>query len=244
MFGQIPETPYDLRFQIIGIPTRVHPAFFIVSAIMGWSHYWAGKLGTNVIVVALLWTACIFVSILVHELGHALMARKFGWPPEIVLYHFGGLASYRPTWGQTRGKNIAIALAGPGAGFVLYGLVLAIEYYVEAQQVQLPLMAIYLLIQMKWINLIWGCVNLLPVYPLDGGRVAQEVLQGFNPSRGLEWTFKLGILTGVATALGMFRYFQPNSIMDAYPVLLFLLLAFTNFQLLQQLSGRGGGGYY
>lgn len=243
MFGQIPETPYDLRFNVIGIPTRVHPAFFIVSAIMGWSHGWAQMLGTSVLVVALLWTACVFVSILIHELGHAVMAQRFGWPPQITLYHFGGLAAYSPTWGHTRGKSIAIALAGPGAGFILYGLILGFEYYLVWRQIEIPRMLIYVLIQMKWINLIWGLVNLLPVYPLDGGRVAQEILEGFNRSRGLEWTFKLGILTGVAAALGMYQYFEPRSLMEAYPVILFLLLAFTNFQLLQQITGRGGGYY-
>jgi stage IV sporulation protein FB len=97
---------------------------------------------------------------------------------------------------------------------------------------------------LKFINLVWGLVNLLPVYPLDGGRVAEEILRGINPGRGMEWTLKLGIVTGALVALGMYQYLQPQSLLGAYPVLLFLFLAFTNFQLLQQLTGRGGGGYY
>jgi stage IV sporulation protein FB len=244
MLGQIPETPYDLHFRILGIPTRVHPGFFVISAIMGWSEGWASVLKTSPFVVVLLWTVCVFVSILVHELGHAAMAQRFGWPPHIVLYHFGGLAIYSPTWGHTRGRSILISLAGPGAGFVLFGLVAAFEAIIIHQRLPISPFLAYALIQLKVINLVWGLVNLLPVYPLDGGRVAEEILRGIHPGRGMEWTLKLGIVTGALVALGMYQYLQPQSLLGAYPVLLFLFLAFTNFQLLQQLTGRGGGGYY
>ena len=99
MFGQVPQTQYDLHFQVLGIPVRIHPAFFVLCVIMGFSEGWARELQVNVLVPILLWTGVVFVSILVHELGHALMARNFGWPPNITLYHFGGLASFQPSYG-------------------------------------------------------------------------------------------------------------------------------------------------
>ncbi|HSG70615.1 MAG TPA: site-2 protease family protein, partial [Planctomycetaceae bacterium] len=183
MFGQIPETPYDLRFNVAGIPTRVHPGFWIIAAIVTW---YPGNLG-----IVLVGISCVFVSILIHELGHALLARQFGWPPNIVLYYFGGLAYYTPTWGQTRGKSIAISLAGPGAGFLLYGLVRGLRYYYQMNHPGIfesyyVSSAFFFL---EFLNLWWGILNLLPIFPLDGGRVAQEIFQGINYSRGLEWTF-------------------------------------------------------
>ena len=62
------ETPYDLRFRLLGIPVRVHPLFWVVMAVLGWQDH-------NLPMVAV-WVACVFVSILVHEYGHGLMAKS------------------------------------------------------------------------------------------------------------------------------------------------------------------------
>lgn len=237
MFGLINETPWDLRFHIGRIPVRVHPGFWVIGAFMGWSEGWAQALGTNPLAVVFVWLLCIFVSILVHELGHALAAQRCGWPPQIVLYHFGGLAMYRPTWGQTRWKSIWISLAGPGAGFVLFGIVLVIEYALlhgfpgSAPLVQtlnlnrytLGFLA-YALVQLKFINLWWGLVNLLPVLPLDGGRVAEQVWAMISPRSSEDGPIKLGlVVAGVVSAYCFW-------IGARYPAILFAVLAFMNFQ--------------
>jgi hypothetical protein len=80
------QTPYDLRWRMLGTDVRVSPWFWLVSAIMGWSAMEQG------VVYLVLWIACVFVSILVHEFGHVLMGRVFGTDGHIVLYSFGGLA--------------------------------------------------------------------------------------------------------------------------------------------------------
>jgi len=242
MFGQIPETPYDLHFRALGIPVRVHPAFFVVSAIMGFSPGWAADLGVNVFSVVLLWISIVFVSILVHELGHALMARTFGWPPSIVLYHFGGLAYYSPHYGYTPTRSVLISLSGPGAGFVLYGVTVGVEFLLLRQDVRITPVLYYILLQMKFVNLWWGLVNLLPVYPLDGGRVAEQICKRIDPYRGMEYTFKLGIIAAIAAAIAFYYFERPESLFsrEAYPALLFVILAFNNFQMMQQYSGRGG----
>lgn len=236
MFGHIPETQFDLHFRVLGIPVRIHPAFFLVSLIFGWHPY-----NPNPLLYALIWTGCVFFSILVHELGHAVMAHRFGWPPSIVLYHFGGLASYVPTWGHTRGKRIAICLAGPGAGFVLYGLVRLSEFLMLRQGMQISEIGDEILDDLKFINLWWGLVNLLPVYPLDGGQVAEQLLKSRDPRRGMEWTLQLGIVTGIAAAVGIYMYYHSIGIQHIYPSLLFGMLAFNNYQMLQQIQ-RGGWG--
>src|SRR3954464_14267452 len=80
------ETPYDLRFRLFGIPVRVHPLFWLFSAILGWNWIEEG------VAYVLLWVACVFISVMIHELGHIFMGLVFGSPGYIVLYSFGGLA--------------------------------------------------------------------------------------------------------------------------------------------------------
>ncbi len=157
LLGHVQETPYDLRFSMFGIPVRVHPLFWVVAAVFTWVPQ-----QMNLVLVGI---GCMFVSILVHELGHALTAMKFGWPPHIVLYYLGGYASYTPSYGHTPQRSILISLAGPGAGFLLYGIVCGVEVWLK-QQPGYPYryyMAFHAVHLLKWINLFWGLINLLPV---------------------------------------------------------------------------------
>ncbi|MBD3676388.1 MAG: hypothetical protein HUJ26_22995 [Planctomycetaceae bacterium] len=185
----------------------------------------------------LLFTIVVFVSVLIHELGHAVTARRFGWPPHITLYHFGGLASYQPTYGYTPARRVLISLAGPGAGFVLFGIIYAAEQYLIRNHVAVTPVVGYLIVQFKFVNLWWGLLNLLPIYPLDGGQVAEQVCRKINPYRGMENTFKLGIIVAVIVAI-----FAWQRMGQTYMALMFLFLAFNNYQFLEQTRGRGGPG--
>ncbi len=111
------ETQFDLKFRLLDVPVRIHPLFWAVSAILGWRE--------NNLPVVLLWVLCVFVSILVHEYGHALMSRAFGCSPSIVLWSMGGLC-YSQGERQTPKERLAVVLAGPGAGFVLLGAVILV----------------------------------------------------------------------------------------------------------------------
>lgn len=168
MFG-IDPTPFDLRLVAFRIPIRVHPSFWIFGALMRWDE--------NHLDLVFMWVMCLFVSILVHELGHALMAEAFGWGSEIVLYWCGGLAFSQRNHNRTPWREIAVALAGPFAGFGLFFLTFA-------ALIALPFMfpggvhrnVGVVIGDLILINLIWGMVNLLPVLPLDGGHVCQHFL--------------------------------------------------------------------
>src|SRR6476646_9092926 len=116
MFGMPAATPYDLRFQLLGVPVRVHPMFWLVSALLGFN----ARAGFPELII---WVACVFVSILVHEFGHALMARAFRYPATVILYGMGGLC-YSESERQTAGQRLLVLAAGPGAGFLLAGLVI------------------------------------------------------------------------------------------------------------------------
>jgi Zn-dependent protease len=234
MLGNSAPTPYDLRFSLLGIPVRVHPLFWLFSAMMGWDADDPNR--------TLLWIACVFVSILVHEFGHALSANAFGWPPEVVLYSFGGYAAFHPTFGHTRGRSVLILLAGPGAGFVLFGVIWCVTQLLLAQQVLSddPRFLIgdptastglrylsFVLVQMEFINLWWGLVNLLPVFPLDGGQIARNVLTGLRPREGLELSLKLSLLVGGGVAAYFFMEHR------TYAGILFAALAIESLQNLQ-----------
>jgi membrane-associated protease RseP (regulator of RpoE activity) len=231
MFGSVGTTPYDLRFRLFGIPVAVTPWFWLAGLITGWHENSEDRIS-----LLFIWIGCLFVSILVHEMGHALTALACGWPPQVYLYGFGGLAVYRPTSGHTTGRSVLISFAGPGAGFLLYGLVYVAASALIASgwpQTLEPLWQIRLLAFfdfMEFISLWWGLVNLLPVLPLDGGRISEALFRRFRPWDGARLAAMLSVIVAGGVA---FYGWQHREQYGMYPALLFALLAFSNIQSLQ-----------
>lgn len=224
MLGDVPPTQYDLHFTLFGIPVRVHPMFWLISALIVSS--------VNDLPLVLIGMGCVFVSILVHEMGHALVARRFGWPPRVVLYHFGGMAIYSPNYGHTPQRSILISFAGPAAGFLLYGIVVGIEAAVIDAQQRLSVGGFFAIQILKWINLIWGIINLLPVYPLDGGQISRTLLTWLKPAGGLKASLIISIGVGAAAAIWFLvdrRFFA---------AMLFGSLAVNSYQQWQAYRGR------
>jgi stage IV sporulation protein FB len=238
-----PRTQYDINFGLVGVPVRVHPLFWVVTILLGASR---DAKPADV----LIWTAAVFVSILVHEFGHALLIRFYGWRPRITLYGFGGLASYEPTWHRTW-PEVAISFAGPAAGFLLAAVtVLAIrlaghevQFHIE-DPFPFPLVferfrsinLNYFIGDMLFVNIFWGFINLLPIYPLDGGHISQEVLKHFNPATGVRQSLLISIFTAGGMAVVMFaKLNQP------WAALFFVYFAVMNYQTLQQYNDRFGG---
>jgi len=226
MLGNVAPTEFDLRFSLFGIPVRVHPLFWAVSAFMGWA--------PNDIRMTFIWIACVFVSILVHELGHALTAKYFGWPPEIVLYHFGGLAMFQPYSGMTTRRSIIVSAAGPLAGFALYGAIFFFKYLsiryglwndFSQQALNYISMTFYYLL---YINLFWGLINLAPVLPLDGGHICEDVCKAVKRYRGDVLAIQISMVVAGALA---FYFFQQGL---RFAGIMFALFAFFNFQSYQQ----------
>ena len=243
MFAAEPQpTKFDVHFKVGKIPVRVHPLFWLISIIFG--AIAVGGSGIHVFVGMALWTAAVFISILVHELGHALTAKAYGWPPRIVLHSMGGVAIYSPT-SNSRSSRILITFMGPGAGFILGGLIL-LGIVLSGHSADLvPGLGLpigwgpsftagggrlELFIQfMLFVNIFWGLLNLLPVQPLDGGHIAKAILEKFRPRDAWVTSLKLGIATSVvigvaALALG-YGIFIP---------IMFGMLGYQNYQLLQQ----------
>ena len=150
-----------LDFRVSGIPVRVEPIHIALLGLLAWASGHTGVLIVVFMVVAGL-------SVLVHELGHALAFRSFGAQPRITLSGFGGFTLGPP---QPRGRSLVVSLAGPGAGFLVAIVAVTLSQVVtsDSEIVETALQ------DAVWINVVWGVFNLLPILPLDGGHVAADL---------------------------------------------------------------------
>jgi stage IV sporulation protein FB len=229
MFAPVSTTPYDLRFRLFGVPVHVTPWFWAAGVFMGWDLASERRFD-----LLLIWLGSLFASILVHEYGHAFSAELFGCDPEIFLYHFGGLAVFRPNSRFSTWRSVVVSFAGPAAGFLLFGLVLASSMFVFTTNWYAQLSPLsqerlhFFIVQMIWINLYWGLVNLLPVLPLDGGRISEAVLTRLRRYDGHRWSAILGAVVagGMAALFAMIHY--------QYGAIFFGILCIWNVQALQR----------
>src|SRR6266851_2488877 len=173
-------TQYDLNFRIFGVAVRIHPMFWLVTVIFGWNLQ-DPRGGLKYV---LLWVIVVFISILIHELGHVFMGRFFGSDGHIVLYGFGGLA-IGSNHLEKRWQRIAVSFAGPLAEFVLLGVVLLVGYSIGiGTEAKVSKALQFLYNQLVWVNSFWALVNLLPIWPLDGGMISRELFQSIMPESG------------------------------------------------------------
>lgn len=249
LFQRPPMTQWDLRFRFLGFNVQVHPLFWLMALLFGFS--------LREPLLILLWVVVVFVSILIHELGHALMMRTFGQDAAIALYLGGGLAMpvggkhYNrwdgriPDWLQW----VLVSLAGPFAGFFLAGLIVLLGkllggfvairwtlWIIPNPMVFMPYGdVVNSVIQMLlWVNIFWGFINLLPVFPLDGGQVARQLFVRFDPWKGPTNSLWLSVVTGASVAVMAAIFLR-----SMYMALLFGMLALQSYQALQ-----GSGRYY
>jgi stage IV sporulation protein FB len=239
MIGVDSPTPLDLKFPLGPIPVRVSVLFWLFTALFGYMNApAAGMLVVNI----LIWVACVFVSILGHELGHALAYRLFGSWAAISLHGFGGYA-IAPDPPRAAWRRMLVSLAGPLAGFALFGVTLAVAFATAGAG--LHFYAQHAIKFMLWINLFWSLFNLLPILPLDGGNICRELLATFRVrsadalAAGLG--FVLALLLAVYGAL-LYAGLLPAAVADVIPTWLrpgtlmtiwFALFAVDNFQRMQ-----------
>lgn len=210
-----------MNFTLFGIEVEVELSFWLSAILLGWSMSSAigGRAGFMMLV---LWTLIVFVSVLVHEMGHALAIRRHRIQPEITLHFMGGRTTWRALLPLGRLDQVIISAAGPFAGFALAGLVYGIEHFF-LRGMTLPLVARYAILQLKFVNLWWGIFNLIPVLPLDGGHVLEHAL---GPKR-IRITATISMLVGFGAAL---YFLQGGSIWAAY---IMGMGAFQSLRLLQ-----------
>ncbi|WP_428985721.1 site-2 protease family protein [Sinomonas terricola] len=129
------------------------------------------QLGAGAYLVAFAYAVLLLISVLVHELAHALSARAFGWPSQkIVLNLWGGHTQFE-SYTASPGKSVVVALAGPAANLVLAG-----GAWVLVNSVSLHGVADILANIFMWANFLIGLFNVLPGLPLDGGRLVESAV--------------------------------------------------------------------
>lgn len=163
-----------LRFRLFGMPVTVRTSFLIIAALIGFA-------GVNNTEFTIAWIVIVFVSILIHELGHALTARSFGSDVAIELNGLGGLTRWNVPGGEiTPGRRALIAAAGSATGLAFGGLVWALASAFGPY----GSLTGFILNSTIYVNVFWGLLNWLPIRPLDGGHLLETLLEKVAPVRG------------------------------------------------------------
>jgi Zn-dependent protease len=159
---------------VAGIDIRVHLTFFLLVALFAMGSSRAGGPG---VVGDLLWLAIIFACIVVHELAHSLVAQSRGaLVREIVLLPIGGVSRLE-NLPESPPDELAIAIVGPAASVALAGAAALVAVGFRQPLLPIDLYGGPLLARLVWFNLIIAGFNLLPAFPLDGGRVFRALLE-------------------------------------------------------------------
>lgn len=126
------------------------------------------------------WVVIVFFSILIHELGHALTARRFGAVVAIELNGLGGLTRWGAAPEQLGpGRRALVAASGSAVG-VMFG---AATWLIASRFGPYASFPAFVINSLIWVNLFWGLLNWLPIRPLDGGHLLQSLLEKTAPER-------------------------------------------------------------
>ena len=186
------------RIRIAGFPVQIDVTFFVVAAILG-----QGR-PSNLL---LAWIGVVFVSILAHELGHAVAFRAYGDTPRITLHAFGGVT--QATKGLPLGKDVVATLAGPLTGLLLLGLP-AYAIRASAGPPNIDWFTWWVVLSdLVWVNVGWSVLNLLPILPLDGGLIARRLLTHALGRPGGRAALLLSIVTAGGGAAFAFLHDMP-----------------------------------
>lgn len=188
--------------RVSGISIYLHATFLLLLVWIAMSYLGAGQ-GVATAGLGLLLVASVFAAIVVHELGHALVARRFGIATrDIMLYPIGGMARLE-RMPERPSQELLVAIVGP-----LINGVIALAIYLGlrlsgAGAGDNPLsIGGSFAVQLMWINLSLGAFNLLPAFPMDGGRILRAIL-AYRMDRPRATVVAARIGRGIAVAMGI-----------------------------------------
>lgn len=182
---------FGFRLKVFGIPVTVEITFVLMALVLG-----SNRRADAAALIE--WIGVVFVSVLFHELGHALVGRAYGLEPRIRLYAFGGLTSWARGQDISPGRSILLSAAGPGAGFFLGGLVFFVAIVLGPGGSSFAKNTVG---DLLWVNIGWGVLNLLPIRPLDGGNIALSLEQLITGNKNGRITQIGSLVLALAAAL-------------------------------------------
>lgn len=211
-----------IRFNIFGIPVRVELWFWITLAFLGGGVSALGANNPQAYLNVALFVLAGFISVLIHELGHALMIKKYNLPTEIVLTTMGGYATY-PSGRLSRKESFLVTVAGPAIQ-VIFGLIVLLGIH---QQFAMPSLAVNSFVwYLAVISIFWAVFNCIPIFPLDGGQMLAAVL-GPRRAKGLHITSMV-----TAVILGLWALTAGSIFMAAFMG----FFVYQNYQLYKRVS--------
>jgi stage IV sporulation protein FB len=221
------------HFRIFGIPIRVEPFFVVIAVLFG--------IRLEPLWVVFAWVGIVFVSVLVHELGHALTYRALGQRSSIVLHGFGGFTV--ATGGGRRvlskGKSVMVSVSGAFAQLLFLGLPFWLLYQSDwyadasfnwAMNNLEGFSWVPIVYYMQFVSIWWAILNLLPIRPLDGGHVAETLV-------GFETACKLSIGAAILAAFITFR----SGRFGLFGLIFFGIFAYMNYRDLR--AGENTGAF-
>lgn len=160
--------------RLLGSELRVHATFFLLLAWVAAAAWAEG--GPQAALVNTAFICALFACVVAHEYGHALVARRYGIrTPDITLLPIGGMARLE-RMPEKPAQEIAVALAGPAVNVVIYVVLIAAGASTAFDALADPTTARDFLGRLAAVNLFLALFNLIPAFPMDGGRVLRAVL--------------------------------------------------------------------
>jgi Zn-dependent protease/predicted transcriptional regulator len=163
-------------FEVRGTAVRVHLTFFLLLAWVATIYWYKG--GAQAALYGLVFIAVLFTCVVLHEFGHIFMARRYGIrTPDVTLLPIGGVASLE-RMPRKPGQEIMVALAGPAVNLVI-AIVLLVLFrgQIDLEKLQeVQYAPVNLVMQVAVANIVLFVFNLIPAFPMDGGRVLRALL--------------------------------------------------------------------
>lgn len=218
-------------FNLLGFEVKIDLSWIILAALITWSlstgyfpfeyrnlsipTYW---------IMGLVGALALFFSIIVHELSHSIVAKKYGIPMKgITLFIFGGVAEMSEEPVSPKAEFV-MAIVGPISSLAI-ALILYVIYRISEGIIPIPVLGV--IRYLAWINGILAVFNMLPAFPLDGGRVLRSFLWRWknNLQTATRITSKIGAGFGIILIiLGVFSIFSSNFIGGMWWVLIGMFL--------------------
>lgn len=195
-------------FTIKKIPIKLHFTLIIVFFLISWTlatgfmpHYYPSLTTSQYWIMGIIGAIILFVSILLHELSHSLLSIRYGiHVNQIILFIFGGISDMKDETKEFK-KEFKIAVVGPLTSYALSGLFwilfILVSFLNDNQQsIGNSLSSVEgILLYSSMVNLIIGSFNLIPAFPLDGGRMLRAGLT--------KWKNDFDLATGIASKIGI-----------------------------------------